>query len=183
MGKRRLIRGSKSSAGTRGFSLLELSIATVVLVVGLLGGIVVIGVASANNGRSKAHTTSATLARSTMEKILAIPSTASGAAAQTQMTDCAGNTFVIETAVGGSPLIASGAFSQSIDFSQAPQPNYSMVYAMCSSSQEKYDVRWRIDPGATPSTQLVTVSAKSVTADRAVLFTLPFTLHQTRGNF
>lgn len=183
MGERPQIRSGRGSARARGFSLLELAIAMGVLLVGVLGGIVVIGVASANNGRSKTHTTAATLARSTMERILAIPTSASGAAAQTQITDCAGNTFVVETAVGGSPLIESGAFSRSIDFSQAAQPNYSMVYAMCSSSQERYDVRWRIDPGATPSTQLVTVSAKSVTADRAVLFTLPYTLHSQRGDF
>lgn len=183
MGEKRQIRDSKGRAVARGFSLLELAIAMAVLLVGLLGSIVVIGVASANNGRSKMHTTAATLARSTMERILAIPSTASGAAAQTQMTDCAGNNFVIETSVGGSPLIGNGAFSGSIDFSQPPQPNYSMVYSMCASSPETYDIRWRIDPGATPSTQLITVSAKSVTADRAVLFTLPYTLHSQRGDF
>src|ERR1051326_1217625 len=54
---------------SRGYSLLELTIAMVVLAVGLLGGIVVIGVASANNGKSKLHSTAVTLAEGTMEKI------------------------------------------------------------------------------------------------------------------
>lgn len=167
----------------RGFSLLELAIAMAVLMVGLLGSIVVIGVASANNGRSKLHTTAATLTESTMERILAIPQAATGPAAQTQVTDCAGNNFTIETAVGGSPLITNGAFSGSIDFSQPAQPNYSMTYAMCSASGGAYDVRWRVDPGPTPSTQLITVAAKSIGANRGVLFSLPYTLHHLRGDF
>ena len=183
MAKKRLIRDGKSSAEERGFSLLELSMAMAVLLVGLLGGIVVIGMATANNGRSKLHTTAATLTESTMEKILAIPETATGAAAQTQITDCAGNAFTIETAAGGSPLITNGAFSGSIDFSQPAQPNYSMTYAMCSSSAGSYDVRWRVDPGPTPSTQLITVGAKSVGANRGAMLTLPYTLHHLRGDF
>jgi len=68
----------------RGFSLIELMIAMVVLAVGLLGGIMVIGVAKANNGRSKLHTTAVTLAESTMEKIVAIPRSATAAAAGTK---------------------------------------------------------------------------------------------------
>jgi hypothetical protein len=153
-------------------------------VVGLLGGIVVIGVAGANNGRSKLHTAAATLAESTMEKIVAIPAKAAGGATQSQITDCAGHTFTVETAVGGSPATGSGAFAGSIDYSQAPSPNYSMLYVMCSAGTGgTYDVRWRIDPGPTPSTQLVTVSAKSVTGKAAALFTLPYTLHHLRGDF
>ena len=58
----------------RGFSLIEVMIAMAVLVVGLLGGIVVIAVAGANDGRSKLHSTAILLAQSTMEKIAAIPS-------------------------------------------------------------------------------------------------------------
>lgn len=174
-------------AGTeRGFSLIELMIAMGVLAAGLLGGIVVIAVATTNDGKSKLHTTAATMAQSTMEKILAIPQKATGAAAETRLTDCAGNNFMIETAQGGSPLIASGAFAGSVDFSQAPLPNYSMLYTMCSTGQGvAYDVRWRIDAGPTPSTQLVTVSAKPSlgTSTAAAQFTLPLTLHQLRGNF
>ncbi len=83
---------------SRGFSLIELMIAMAVLGVGLLGGIVVIAVASANDGRSKLHSTAVTLAESTMEKIIAIPQQAAGADAETTMTDCAGTPFVIETA-------------------------------------------------------------------------------------
>jgi prepilin-type N-terminal cleavage/methylation domain-containing protein len=185
MGMTRPTRDSgKTHRTSRGFSLIELTIAMAVLVVGLLGGIVVIGVATANNSRSMLHTTAATLAQSTMEKIVAIPKRATGAGAQTQISDCAGHTFTVETAVGGSPVISSGAFAGSIDYSQAPQPNYSMAYVMCSAGAGvTYDVRWRIDPGATPSTQLVTVSAKSVSGNAAAGLTLPYTLHHLRGDF
>jgi prepilin-type N-terminal cleavage/methylation domain-containing protein len=174
------------SGRSRGFSLIELMIAMTVLAVGLLGGIVVIAVATANDGRSKLHSTAATMAESTLEKILAIPKDAVGGAAQTKLTDCNGNTFTIETARGGSPLINSGAFAGSVDFSRAPLADYSMRYEMCSGGAGvAYDVRWRIDDGPTPGTQLVTVSAKPIVGGgaAAATFTLPYTLHQLRGNF
>src|SRR5437660_5071371 len=126
----RQIRMLKAARKSRGFSLIELMIAMGVLAVGLLGGILVITAATANNGRSKLHTTAVTLAESTMEKIVAIPMRASGAAAQTQMVDCAGNAFNIQTAVGGSGLIQDSAFKGTVDFSQPPQPGYSMAYVM-----------------------------------------------------
>ena len=173
---------------SRGFSLIELMIAMAVLAVGLLGGIVVIAMSTANNGKSKLNTTAVTLAESTMETILAIPKTAT--ATQTQLTDCAGNTFTIETAQTaagvGTALITNGAFAGSVDYSQPPVANYSMLYVMCSTGAGMvYDIRWRIDPGPTSSTQLVTVSAKPGAGNQAVAaqFTLPFTLHELRGDF
>jgi prepilin-type N-terminal cleavage/methylation domain-containing protein len=185
-------RDGQKTASQRGFSLIELMIAIVVMGVGLLGGIVVIAVSTANNGRSKLHTTAATLAGSTMEKILAIPQSATGTLTQTSLTDCANNTFVIETAQTGAdtgtPLIQNGAFQGSVDYSAAPVQNYSMQYVVCSSGAAGtiYDVRWRVDAGPTPSTQLVTVSAKpgiGTQAPAAAQFTLPITIHQLRGNF
>ena len=179
------IRNTTRRAEARGFSLLELTIAMAVLVVGLLGGIVVIAAATANNGKSKLHSTATTLAESTMEKIVAIGTKARGTAAETRTTDCAGNSFMIETAQGpGLPLV-SGAFGSSIDYSMPPQPNYSMNYVMCSSSGGvTYDVRWQIDPGTTPSTQWVTVSAKPLLGANAPVaqLMLPVTLRQLRGD-
>jgi prepilin-type N-terminal cleavage/methylation domain-containing protein len=174
---------------SRGFSLIEVMIATAVLAVGLLGGIVVIGVASANDGRSKLHSTAVTLAQSTMEKIVAIPANATGTGAETTMSDCTGNSFIIETAApggtAGSDLISSGAFAGSVDFSKPVVANFSMVYTTCgtATTNVNYDVRWRIDPGPTPATQLVTVSARPLVSAGAAQFTLPYTLHQLRGNF
>ena len=146
----RQTRGATTENMARGFSLIEVMIAMAVLVVGLLGGIAVIAVASANDGRSKLHSTAILLAQSTMEKIAAIPKAAGNT--QTSLTDCAGTPHTIETAVpaaGGSPaLVNSGAFSGTIDFSQPTVTNYSMVYVTCSSGGNiGYDIRWRIDPG------------------------------------
>jgi prepilin-type N-terminal cleavage/methylation domain-containing protein len=170
----------------RGFSLIEVMVAMAVLVVGLLGGIVVIAVASANDGRSKLHSTTIMLAQSTMEKIVAIPKAAGNT--QTTLTDCGGTPHTIETAVlaaaNGPGLIGSGAFAGTIDFSQPTVINYSMIYVTCSTGGNVgYDVRWRIDPGSTPSTQMVTVSAKPLVTAGAAQFTLPYTLHQLRGDF
>jgi prepilin-type N-terminal cleavage/methylation domain-containing protein len=173
----RQMRTAKKSGG---FSLIELMIAMAVLAVGLLGGIMVIAVAAANDGRSKLHSTAATMASSVMEKIQAIP--AQAALTQTSLTDCASpvpNTFTIETAPGGADLISGGAFAGTIDFSKAPVPSYSMLYVMCSTGTNvTYDVRWRIDNGPTRSTQTVTVSAKPVTVGQ---FALPSTMHASRG--
>jgi prepilin-type N-terminal cleavage/methylation domain-containing protein len=169
---------------SRGFSLIELMIAMSVLAVGLLGGIAVVAVANANNGRSKLHSTAISLAQSTMEKIVAIPRSAVGEDAKTKLTDCAGNSYIIDTAVGGSDLIDSGAFAGTIDFSKPPMDNYSMRYAMCSTAGNVgYDIRWRIEAGPTPSTQLVTVSAKPLVTAGAAQLTLPYTLRQLRGDF
>lgn len=165
--------------------------ALLVMGIGLVGGIMVIAVSTVNNGNSKLHTVAATVARSTMEKILAIPQGTAGTPTQTSMTDCAGNTFVIETAPtpvpGGTPLIQSGAFNGSVDFSAAAVPNYSMQYVSCSNSAAgmTYDVRWNVIAGPTPGTQFVTVSAKPGIGNQAIpaaKFTLPVTLHQLRGN-
>jgi prepilin-type N-terminal cleavage/methylation domain-containing protein len=169
---------------SQGFSLVELMIAMTVLVVGILGSMSIIFVATASNGRSKLNTTAATLAESTVEKIVTLPQSASGAGATTSITDCAGNIFGVDTNLGGSPLVASGAFA-SVDFNQPPVPNYSMVYKVCpAATGVSYDVRWRIDPGPTPATQLVTVSAKPIAsnASPAAVFSRPVTLHVYRGN-
>jgi type IV pilus modification protein PilV len=170
--------------GERGFSLIELMIAMVVLAVGLLGGIAVICAATASNGRSRLNTTAATLAESTMEKILAIPAGTTGGAAQTSISDCAGNSFVVRTDPDPDPAnnpatINAGAFGGiQVDFSQPALPLYSMNYVVCSTGTPvTFDVRWRINQGPTPSTQMVTVSAQALAGQ----FRRPVTLRSLRG--
>lgn len=166
--------------GQNGFSLIELMIAMVVLAVGLLGGIAVICAATASNGRSRLNTTAATLAESTMEKIEALPAGATGGVAVTSFSDCKGTSFVVDSNPGGSPLAGSGAH---VDFTQPALAGYSMQYVACSTGQIIYDVRWRIDPGPTPSTQLVIVSAKPLVGPvgTGTGFARPITLRSLRG--
>ena len=172
----------------RGFSLIEVMVATIVLVVGLLGGIAVIAVATANDGRSKLHSTAILLAQSTMEKIAAIPVGAGNT--QTTLADCGGTLpHTIETAVppaaGDNPvLIGDGALAGTINFSQPTVTNYSMVYTTCGGGTNvSYDIRWRIDSGPTRATQMVTVSVRPLVSTGAAQFTLPYTLHQLKGSF
>lgn len=184
---RNAIQASAHKAGRKvsgGFSLIEVLIAMTVLAVGLLGGISVICVASASNGGSKLNTAAATLAESAMERITAIPENATGAAAMTTLTDCKGNVLPMDSSLGGSPLVSSGLFT-AVDYRQPPVLNYSMLYTVCSAGPGiTYDVRWRIDPGPTPSTQLVTVSVKGLpgAASPAAALARPVTLQTLRGD-
>ncbi|HST77789.1 MAG TPA: prepilin-type N-terminal cleavage/methylation domain-containing protein, partial [Verrucomicrobiae bacterium] len=161
-----------------GFSLLELMIAICVLAIGILGGMGVICAATASNGGSKMNTAAATLAESTMERIMAVPPNATGAAAVTNVSDCSGNAFQMNTAALGS-LLSGGPFP-GIDYTQPPTAKYSMMYVTCSGFT--FDVRWRVDNGPTPSTQMITVSVKSLrnAANPAASFTRKLTLHSVR---
>jgi type IV pilus modification protein PilV len=168
---------------SRGFSLIELMIAMVVLAVGLLAAAGLICAAMSTNGVPKLGSTSATLAESTMERIMAVPANATGSAALTTLTDCAGNNFTVSTLVGGSSLVTSQN-EVAVDFNQPPVPGYSMQYVNCPSGQGvTYDVRWTIEAGPTPSTQLITVSARVLpgSAGPQGIYTRTTTLRALRG--
>jgi len=173
------VKPGKNSS-TSGFSLLELMISATILAVGILGGMGVICAASASNSGSKLNTEAATLAESSMEKILAVPLNLAGAGGTTSFSDCSGNAFAMNTAVGGSSL--TGGLFPGVDYTKAAVPGYSMTYVMCSGLT--FDVRWNVAQGPTPATQLVTLSVKSVRtpANVAAGFARKFTLHTLKGN-
>ena len=162
--KRLLIRPAKRQQS--GFTLIELMISMIVLVVGLLALIGLLAVAIESNGRNKVDSTATMLAQSVLEQINStmlepVPGNAS-------ITDCAANNFAIDVgATGGAALSTS---SGNIDFSQAASSvpsGYQMDYVVCADDPNSggvihttYDVRWNVKP-VTAGTYLITVGAVS----------------------
>jgi Tfp pilus assembly protein PilV len=172
-------------ASQRGTSLIELMIAMLVLIVGVLACGALIPLAIGTNSKNRQQSNSTVIAQMTMEKIT---SASAGGSATLTMTDCAGTANTINvtgTTVGaGAAVLSKG----SIDFSQAQgstgaPAGYYMSYVSCGTSgrQSTYDVRWNIQ---TPSTyvKLVTVSAKMKgSGTNQVLFSLPVTIRSMAG--
>ena len=186
-------RGSNS-----GFSLIELLIAMIVLVVGLLGGMIVILTAIASNARNRFDTAAVALAQSTMDRIVVL--TISAGIQTTSITDCDGTAHSMTTAPGGAALVDLSGISngvQAIDFTQNPVAGYQMLYKLCATgaadglptgNPQLYDVRWNVsNPINGGSTELVLVAAKNVTEDgngarQTRFFNVPATLRALRGN-
>jgi type II secretory pathway pseudopilin PulG len=169
----------KSEAG---ITMIEMLMAGAILTIGSLGMIGLIVGSIATNNRNKLDSTQTMLAGSVLEQI---NSTVIGQGSS-QLTDCAGNDWTIDTFPGGAALSGS-----SIDFTQATPPtNYHMDYVVntpCDDTgapQGTYDVRWRVDIIGTTNTYLLTVGAKlKNTADQgSLLFSAPVTLRVLSGN-
>jgi Tfp pilus assembly protein PilV len=170
----------------RGMSIIELMIASLVLIVGVLGSAVLIPIAIGTNSRNRQQSNSTVMAQMTMEKIL---SQAASSSTSLTITDCVGTASVINvtgSAGGtGSTVLASG----SIDFTPAQgsagaPAGYYMSYTSCGTAgrQSTYDVRWNIQ---TPSNfvKLITVSAKlKGSGTNPILFSLPVTIRSLGGN-
>jgi hypothetical protein len=141
----------------RGMSLIEMMIACVVLMVGVLAMAALIPLAIGTNSKNRQQSNSTVIAQMLMEKILSVPP---GAPTPT-LSDCTGASTTITGS--GSPSGSGGALLSSgdIDFSQTALAGYYMLYTACGSGgrQSTYDVRWNIKTPS-PYAELVTVSAK-----------------------
>ena len=156
----------------RGMTLIELMIAMVVLLVGVVGSLTLVALSIGGNGRSRQQSNSVTFTQMVTEKIASI--NASSTTALT-ITDCNNTPFNVSTAAGGANLLASGA----VDFTQTPAPvNYSMQYTECGTAGRTatYDVRWNIQV-VSPYVKRLTVSAKMQRAGGDLkYFSLPVTI-------
>ena len=148
----------------RGFTLLEVLFAGVVLTIGLLGLLTMVLTAISANNRSKLDSDGTLLAQMTLETIASVPGNAT---TTVTITDCAGTTHSSLSTTGSNTGAGANLDSNgNVDFTQAYSSvtaGYAMQYVTCQAStgdrQITYDVRWNIKT-PTSNTKLVTVSAQ-----------------------
>lgn len=149
---RKFVRYRSRKNSEAGITMLELMIAAAVVLVGFLGTLGLVLTAIASNNRNRMDSTGTMLAQAVVENISSV---IVGSGTDT-LTDCAGNTWTINTAVGGATVSGS-----QIDFTQSgPPSNYYMNYVVCNvGNQATYDVRWNVQT-VTANTYIVTVGVK-----------------------
>jgi prepilin-type N-terminal cleavage/methylation domain-containing protein len=162
-----------------GMTLIELMIALVILLVGVVGSMSLVALSIGGNGRNRQQSNSVTMVQMVTEKLSSINASST---TTFQITDCSGNTFTLNTAAGGATLLSSG----DVDFTQSPAPaNYSMQYTECGTSGRTavYDVRWNIQAVAGSTyVKSLTISAKKQKAGTDLrYFSLPVTFHTLMG--
>jgi prepilin-type N-terminal cleavage/methylation domain-containing protein len=159
---------ARKGRGQAGFSLIELMISMVVLVVGMMGIMIMVTTAIASNNRNKMDTTATALSQMVIETV-ASQSIVFGT--PFQVRDCrpaaAGGTQVwtIATLGGADPgLGAALDVNGNIDYTQnytAVPTDYKMRFVTCGSGgrQATYEVRWNVR-NISAFSKLVTVSAR-----------------------
>ena len=155
---KRRVRNSEA-----GVTFVETLVAMLLLLIMALGLMGVLVTSIAMNNRNKMGSTGTMLAQAVVEQIKATI-IGSGSSA---LTDCAGNTWTIDTVAGTGATVTDGA----IDFTQTnPPDNYHMNYVVkspCTSTgggTRTYDVRWNVQivggaPGAS-NTYMITIGAR-----------------------
>ena len=174
------------SRSQTGFTLLELLLAGVVMLVGLSGGLLLVLMAISSNQRNNLDSSGTILAQMTMEMIASVPANSNSSVS---VVDCnpttSSATHTLSTlgssSGSGAPLTSGGA----IDFTQAQVNGYSMLYYSCQAStgdrQILFDIRWNIKT-LTTNTKLVIVAAQRTGANNnAVLFAVPVSLKTIVG--
>ncbi len=177
------MRASRSNQ--RGMSVIEMMIACLVLLVGVLAAATLIPLAIGTNSKNRQQSNSTVIGQMIMEKILSVPP---GAPTPT-LTDCTGTSTTINasgtgTGSPGATLLPTG----DVDFSQTPGSSgdpagYYWFYTACGSNgqQSIYDVRWNIQTPS-PYVELVTVSAKlRGSSNNAVLYSRTVTIRSMIG--
>jgi Tfp pilus assembly protein PilV len=185
---RKVTRNKTSPGSQAGITMIETLLAASILAIGSLGMMGVVIGSIASNNRNKIDSTQTMLATSILEQI---DSTVIGSGTS-NLTDCAGNSWTINTAVPTSGVAGAPLSGSAVDFTQAQVTGYYMNYVMstpCNSTSPVagvYDVRWHIDAVGSPlttKTYLLTVSAKLTNGGQGnQFFSSPITLRVMSGN-
>lgn len=163
-------------------TLIELMIAAVVLIFGMLSIMGLLMLAIGNNGRSKIDSTATMLTQVVVEQVSA-KLAGGGPGSITDDANCnnTGNTWTINEQPGGATLTGG-----KIDFTQsqgAVPANYHMNYVDCNNNvQMDYDVRWNVQSVGANGTYLVTVGARpNSTMPTRFAFALPVNMRAYVG--
>ena len=168
-----------------GITVIEVLVATVILLVCSLSILGLVATSIAMNNRNKMDSTGTMLAQSIVEQIKA---TIIGSE-DSSLTDCLGTVWPIDTAPGGATLNGS-----KIDFTETSPPDgYHMVYVVkspCTTSgtqEMTYDVRWNVSivgaPLSPTNTFLLTVGARTLGhGEGNTFYALPINFRVMVGN-
>ncbi len=165
-----------------GITMIETLMAAGILVIGSIGMLSLIVSAIAINNRNKMDSTQTMLGEAILEQISSTFGPINGPGTS-NLVDCAGNTWAINTTVSGSGTSGAPLSGANIDFSQAQVAGWYMNYVVsekCSPTgavQGTYDVRWHLDQIGTSQTYLITVSSRfKGHGEGNEFFSLPVTL-------
>lgn len=165
--------------------LIELMIAMVVLVFGMLALMMLVGTSTGSNNRNKLDTTGTMLAQTVLEGISASKN------ATFTLNDCNSNALTVAAtgAAGGTgaQLDANGNVDWANESYASVTANYKMKYVSCGANAgavATYEVRWNVR-ALTAYTKLVTVSARQLGVpgdnSRLPFFAPPITLRTIAG--
>ena len=98
-------KNQRASRNQRGMTLIELMIAMVVLLVGIVGSMALIAYAIGGNGRSRQQSNATVIAQMLSEKI---SSQKASLSTDLSVTDCTGTSTTVYTAAGGGALTSCG---------------------------------------------------------------------------
>jgi prepilin-type N-terminal cleavage/methylation domain-containing protein len=142
--------GSSKRSKQRGFSILEMLIAVVVLMVGALGVAQLIPFSLQNNTGNRGDSTGLVVAQRELEQFLQQPINNTTYTNSTNVDDpcynvvCNLGTNAAFNQFQGSPTVVVGGRTM-IDFTQATVANYSVTYRDGRDpTKSAYDVRWAV---------------------------------------
>jgi Tfp pilus assembly protein PilV len=126
-----------------GFTLLELAIATLVLMVGIVGVVQLVPASQQSNLNNRVDTTAMVSAQREMDQIIDQPLTLATFTDKDGRTINLGSTTVTNTVYGG-PAIMQGTVA-SIDFSATPVANYNYTFTDPNDpAGASYQMRWAV---------------------------------------